>query len=192
MDSGSATTTAAPLGHKDKLVVIIGATGAGKSRLSIDLATHFPSCFEVINSDKNSGLQGTRHHHQQDSISRPPWSSPPPPRPVRSARWGAHPSRVSTTRRSSRFRHYFSAESARACRWVQLSSTRPPRRPVRTGCRCLPRLRRHIVGAQSAKNRQGDINPEKAAIVPELRRYGGAALEDIYTRFEPVDMEGVY
>ncbi|KAK9914055.1 hypothetical protein M0R45_037853 [Rubus argutus] len=91
MDSGPATTTAAPLGHKDKLVVIIGATGAGKSRLSIDLATHFPSCFEVINSDKNSGLQGTRHHHQQDSISRPPWSSPPPPRPVRSARWGAHP-----------------------------------------------------------------------------------------------------
>ncbi|KAK9934734.1 hypothetical protein M0R45_021868 [Rubus argutus] len=58
MDSGPATTTAVPLGHKDKLVVIMGATGAGKSRLSIDLATHFPSCFEIINSDKMQVYKG--------------------------------------------------------------------------------------------------------------------------------------
>ncbi|KAL1221884.1 Adenylate isopentenyltransferase 1 [Cardamine amara subsp. amara] len=36
--------------RKDKVVVILGATGAGKSRLSVDLATRFPS--EIINSDK--------------------------------------------------------------------------------------------------------------------------------------------
>ncbi|PIA39774.1 hypothetical protein AQUCO_02600321v1 [Aquilegia coerulea] len=36
---------------KDKIIVIMGATGTGKSRLSIDLATRFfPS--EIINSDK--------------------------------------------------------------------------------------------------------------------------------------------
>ncbi|KAF9591371.1 hypothetical protein IFM89_004056 [Coptis chinensis] len=37
--------------QKDKIIIIMGATGTGKSRLSIDLATRFfPS--EIINSDK--------------------------------------------------------------------------------------------------------------------------------------------
>ncbi|KAL2231014.1 UNVERIFIED_CONTAM: Adenylate isopentenyltransferase 5, chloroplastic [Sesamum indicum] len=35
---------------KDKVVVVLGATGTGKSRLAIDLATRFGA--EVINSDK--------------------------------------------------------------------------------------------------------------------------------------------
>lgn len=39
------------LRRKEKLIVILGATGAGKSRLSVDLATRFPSS-EIINSDK--------------------------------------------------------------------------------------------------------------------------------------------
>ncbi|WZZ67869.1 adenylate isopentenyltransferase 1, chloroplastic-like [Brassica napus] len=39
-----------PQNLKDKIVVILGATGAGKSRLSVDIATRLPS--EIINSDK--------------------------------------------------------------------------------------------------------------------------------------------
>ncbi|PON78623.1 isopentenyltransferase [Parasponia andersonii] len=42
--------------NKDKLLVIMGATGTGKSRLSIDLAAHFP--LEVINSDKMQFYEG--------------------------------------------------------------------------------------------------------------------------------------
>ncbi|KAM7501331.1 hypothetical protein LguiB_000235 [Lonicera macranthoides] len=42
--------------QKDKVVVVMGATGTGKSRLSIDLATHFPA--EVVNSDKMQVYQG--------------------------------------------------------------------------------------------------------------------------------------
>ncbi|XP_031256236.1 adenylate isopentenyltransferase-like [Pistacia vera] len=42
---------------KDKIVVIMGATGTGKSRLSVDLATrYFPS--EIINSDKMQVYKG--------------------------------------------------------------------------------------------------------------------------------------
>ncbi|KAL0370539.1 UNVERIFIED_CONTAM: Adenylate isopentenyltransferase 3, chloroplastic [Sesamum angustifolium] len=41
---------------KDKVVVVLGATGTGKSRLSIDLATRFAA--EVINSDKMQVYQG--------------------------------------------------------------------------------------------------------------------------------------
>ncbi|OWM74199.1 adenylate isopentenyltransferase 5, chloroplastic-like [Punica granatum] len=37
-------------GTKDKVVFVMGATGTGKSRLAIDLATQFPA--EIINSDK--------------------------------------------------------------------------------------------------------------------------------------------
>ncbi|XWS22495.1 hypothetical protein CRYUN_Cryun29cG0040200 [Craigia yunnanensis] len=36
---------------KTKLIVIMGATGTGKSRLSIDLSSHFPHS-QIINSDK--------------------------------------------------------------------------------------------------------------------------------------------
>lgn len=45
-----------PKNRKDKVVVILGATGAGKSRLSVDLATRFPS--EIINSDKIQVYEG--------------------------------------------------------------------------------------------------------------------------------------
>ncbi|XP_068331970.1 adenylate isopentenyltransferase-like [Pyrus communis] len=43
--------------RKDKLLVIMGATGAGKSRLSLDLATRFPF-FEIVNSDKMQLYRG--------------------------------------------------------------------------------------------------------------------------------------
>ncbi|KAK8711576.1 hypothetical protein V6N13_146854 [Hibiscus sabdariffa] len=39
-----------PRRGKEKVVILLGATGTGKSRLSIDLATQFPA--EIINSDK--------------------------------------------------------------------------------------------------------------------------------------------
>ncbi|KAK6164711.1 hypothetical protein DH2020_001575 [Rehmannia glutinosa] len=42
--------------QKEKVVVVMGATGAGKSRLSIDLATRFAA--EIINSDKMQVYQG--------------------------------------------------------------------------------------------------------------------------------------
>ncbi|VVA94286.1 unnamed protein product [Arabis nemorensis] len=45
-----------PKNRKDKVVVILGATGAGKSKLSVDLATRFPS--EIINSDKIQVYEG--------------------------------------------------------------------------------------------------------------------------------------
>ncbi|KAL0367602.1 UNVERIFIED_CONTAM: Adenylate isopentenyltransferase 5, chloroplastic [Sesamum radiatum] len=41
---------------KDKVVVVLGATGTGKSRLAIDLATRFGA--EVINSDKIQVYKG--------------------------------------------------------------------------------------------------------------------------------------
>nr|AEQ30076.1 adenylate isopentenyltransferase [Phelipanche ramosa] len=41
---------------KEKVVVVMGATGTGKSRLSIDLATRFAA--EVINSDKMQVYRG--------------------------------------------------------------------------------------------------------------------------------------
>lgn len=42
--------------HKDKVVIVMGATGTGKSRLSIDLATRFQA--EIINSDKIQVYKG--------------------------------------------------------------------------------------------------------------------------------------
>ncbi|KAF7804766.1 adenylate isopentenyltransferase 3, chloroplastic [Senna tora] len=42
--------------QKEKVVVVMGATGTGKSRLSIDLATLFAA--EIINSDKMQVYQG--------------------------------------------------------------------------------------------------------------------------------------
>ncbi|KAK1292341.1 hypothetical protein QJS10_CPB17g01926 [Acorus calamus] len=41
---------------KDKMVIVMGATGSGKSRLSIDLALHFNG--EIINSDKIQVYKG--------------------------------------------------------------------------------------------------------------------------------------
>ncbi|KAJ1405628.1 P-loop containing nucleoside triphosphate hydrolase [Sesbania bispinosa] len=54
-----ALTTMDSLFHhrKEKVVVILGATGTGKSKLAIDLATHFPPG-EVINSDKMQVYKG--------------------------------------------------------------------------------------------------------------------------------------
>ncbi|KAI4349545.1 hypothetical protein L6164_010123 [Bauhinia variegata] len=42
--------------QKEKVVLVMGATGAGKTRLSIDLATYFPA--EIINSDKMQVYEG--------------------------------------------------------------------------------------------------------------------------------------
>ncbi|KAJ0878216.1 putative transferase [Helianthus annuus] len=42
--------------QKDKVVVVLGATGAGKSRLSLDLAARYPA--EIINSDKIQVYEG--------------------------------------------------------------------------------------------------------------------------------------
>ncbi|TKY54051.1 Adenylate isopentenyltransferase 5 [Spatholobus suberectus] len=43
--------------NKEKVVVIMGATGTGKSKLAIDLATHFPPA-EIVNSDKIQVYEG--------------------------------------------------------------------------------------------------------------------------------------
>lgn len=45
-----------PRRRKDKVVIVMGATGTGKSRLSIDLATRFPA--EIVNSDKMQVYKG--------------------------------------------------------------------------------------------------------------------------------------
>lgn len=42
--------------RKDKVIFVMGATGTGKSKLAIDLATRFPA--EVINSDKMQVFKG--------------------------------------------------------------------------------------------------------------------------------------
>lgn len=42
--------------NKKKVVFVMGATGTGKSRLSVDLATHFQG--EIINSDKMQVYKG--------------------------------------------------------------------------------------------------------------------------------------
>lgn len=49
-------STNLPRLNKEKVVVVVGATGTGKSRLSIDLAGHFPA--EIINSDKMQAYEG--------------------------------------------------------------------------------------------------------------------------------------
>ncbi|XP_043720957.1 adenylate isopentenyltransferase 5, chloroplastic-like [Telopea speciosissima] len=45
-----------PIHRKEKVVFVMGATGTGKSRLSIDLANRFPS--EIVNSDKMQVYKG--------------------------------------------------------------------------------------------------------------------------------------
>lgn len=47
--SGAPCFPAGAADSKHKVVVILGATGAGKSRLAIDLAQHFPA--EILNAD---------------------------------------------------------------------------------------------------------------------------------------------
>uniref|UniRef100_A0A2P2Q644 adenylate dimethylallyltransferase (ADP/ATP-dependent) n=1 Tax=Rhizophora mucronata TaxID=61149 RepID=A0A2P2Q644_RHIMU len=42
--------------QKDKVVIVMGATGTGKSRLSIDIATQVPA--EIVNSDKMQVYKG--------------------------------------------------------------------------------------------------------------------------------------
>ncbi|VFQ78191.1 unnamed protein product [Cuscuta campestris] len=44
--------------EKEKVVVVLGATGSGKSRASIDLATRYFTSAEVINSDKIQVYRG--------------------------------------------------------------------------------------------------------------------------------------
>ncbi|CAN8269031.1 unnamed protein product [Cochlearia groenlandica] len=51
-----AVTLSMEKSHKEKVVVIMGATGTGKSRLSIDIATRFSG--EIINSDKMQVYNG--------------------------------------------------------------------------------------------------------------------------------------
>jgi adenylate isopentenyltransferase (cytokinin synthase) len=46
----------APLFRRDKVVIVVGATGTGKSRLAIDLATQFHA--EIVNSDKMQVYKG--------------------------------------------------------------------------------------------------------------------------------------
>ncbi|XP_030533864.2 adenylate isopentenyltransferase 3, chloroplastic-like [Rhodamnia argentea] len=45
-----------PWRRKEKVVLILGATGTGKSRLSIDIASRFP--VEIVNSDKIQAHKG--------------------------------------------------------------------------------------------------------------------------------------
>ncbi|XP_031114163.1 adenylate isopentenyltransferase 5, chloroplastic-like [Ipomoea triloba] len=45
-----------PRRRKDKVVIVVGATGTGKSKLAIDLARRFPA--EIINSDKMQVYKG--------------------------------------------------------------------------------------------------------------------------------------
>ncbi|CAH2078054.1 unnamed protein product [Thlaspi arvense] len=52
---------------KDKIVVIMGATGSGKSSLSVDLALHFQA--EIINSDKMQFYDGLNITTNQSTMA---------------------------------------------------------------------------------------------------------------------------
>ncbi|XP_018811488.1 adenylate isopentenyltransferase-like isoform X1 [Juglans regia] len=59
MDSAAANKTIATARRqrkKEKIVVVLGATGAGKTRLSVELATRFQA--EIVNSDKMQVYKG--------------------------------------------------------------------------------------------------------------------------------------
>ncbi|CAK7326591.1 unnamed protein product [Dovyalis caffra] len=56
MDTDSSTAAVVQHHKKDKILLIMGATGCGKTRVSIDLATRFKS--EIINSDKMQVYKG--------------------------------------------------------------------------------------------------------------------------------------
>ncbi|CAA0382944.1 unnamed protein product [Arabidopsis thaliana] len=60
------TTVCMEQSYKQKVVVIMGATGSGKSRLSIDLATRFSG--EIVNSDKIQFYNGLKVTTNQMSI----------------------------------------------------------------------------------------------------------------------------
>ncbi|KAE8690782.1 hypothetical protein F3Y22_tig00110893pilonHSYRG00499 [Hibiscus syriacus] len=53
--------------NKAKLVVIMGATGAGKFRLSIDLSDHFPRS-QIINSDKVQVYNGLVRYNDEQNL----------------------------------------------------------------------------------------------------------------------------
>lgn len=53
--------------RKEKVVVIMGSTGTGKSRLSVDLATRFSA--EIINSDKMQFYKGLEITTNQITIA---------------------------------------------------------------------------------------------------------------------------
>lgn len=52
---------------KDKMVVIMGCTGSGKSKLSVDLALHFKAA-EIVNSDKMQFYNGLKITTNQSTI----------------------------------------------------------------------------------------------------------------------------
>nr|XP_043610080.1 tRNA dimethylallyltransferase 2 [Erigeron canadensis] len=54
--NGASTQNPIIANNKPKVVVIMGATGSGKSRLAIDLSSHFP--IEIINADSMQVYQG--------------------------------------------------------------------------------------------------------------------------------------
>jgi len=60
------TTVCMEQSYKQKVVVIMGATGSGKSCLSIDLATRFSG--EIVNSDKIQFYDGLKVTTNQMSI----------------------------------------------------------------------------------------------------------------------------
>lgn len=65
--------TLSPWRPLDKVVVVMGPTGTGKSRLSLDLAAQFPA--EVINSDKiqiHKGLDITTNKITEEEQNRVP------------------------------------------------------------------------------------------------------------------------
>ncbi|KAL2546441.1 Adenylate isopentenyltransferase 6 [Forsythia ovata] len=68
------TTNAAGSRRNKKIVVILGATGSGKSKLSVDLASKFFTSSEIINSDKiqvYSGLDITTNKiplHERENV----------------------------------------------------------------------------------------------------------------------------
>lgn len=55
-DAAIETQNHEPIEEKPKVVVIMGPTGSGKSKLALDLASHFP--VEVINADSMQVYSG--------------------------------------------------------------------------------------------------------------------------------------
>ncbi|KAL0326992.1 UNVERIFIED_CONTAM: Adenylate isopentenyltransferase 1, chloroplastic [Sesamum angustifolium] len=83
MASTTTTASASARRHK-KIVVIIGPTGCGKSKLSVDLASRFFPSSEIINSDKIQVYRGL--DITTNKIPLPDRKRPPSPRRVRLVR----------------------------------------------------------------------------------------------------------